>query len=170
MNRLWLSATQQHEKWKQHTKVLPPLRVGNHAYMQNLTGNHQQCWKRTGSVVEVKQHHQHVVKIDGSGRLTLRNHQHLRKLTPFRNVNRDKVIESFIPTACKLENPIAELNKPSEPTGVNTLPHDSLEAEAPNELEQPHSASPTSHNNPKNPSTSVSTHHRTTNTKKVRRP
>ena len=135
--------SREHEKWEQHTKVLPPLRVGDHVYVQNLTGNHPRRWERTGSVVEVKQHHQYVVKIDGSGRLTLRNRQHLRKFTPFRNVNRDKVIESFIPTACEQEDPIAEINKPSEPTDVNTIPHDSLEADAPNELEQPHSASPT---------------------------
>ena len=90
--------SREHEKWGQHTKVLPPLRVGDHVYMQNLTGNHPRRWERTGSVVEVKQHHQYVVKIDGSGRLTLRNRQHLRKFIPFRTGNRDTFIESLIPT------------------------------------------------------------------------
>ena len=72
-----------HEKWTQHTRTLPPLRTGDHVYLQNLTGNHPQRWERTGIVVEVRQYHQYVIRVDGSGRTTIRNRQHLRKFTPF---------------------------------------------------------------------------------------
>ena len=87
----------EHEKWQEHTRALPPLRVGDNVYVQNLVGNHPKRWERTGIVVEVRQFHQYVVKLDGSGRLTLRNRQHLRKFTPFNKRNRETVIESFIP-------------------------------------------------------------------------
>ena len=47
-------------------------------------------------MVEVRQFHQYVVKVDGSGRLTLRNRQHLRKFTPFNTMNRENLIESLL--------------------------------------------------------------------------
>ena len=37
----------------------------------------------TGTVVEVRQYHQYVIRMDGTGRVTIRNRQHLRKFTPF---------------------------------------------------------------------------------------
>ena len=88
--------TREREKWEEHTRALPPLCVGDNVYVQNLVGNHPRRWERTGVVVEVKQHHQYVVKFNGSGRLTLRNRQHLRKFTPF-CPDRDEVIKSIAP-------------------------------------------------------------------------
>ena len=85
------------EKWQEHTKSLPDLRVGDHVFLQNLTGNHPKRWERTGTIVEVRQFHQYVVKIDGSGRLTLRNRQHLRKYVPFSKPTRDEIVESLSP-------------------------------------------------------------------------
>ena len=87
----------EHEKWQQHTQPLPPLRVGDHVYLQNLTGNHPKRWERTGAVVEVRQFHQYVVRVDGSGRLTIRNRQHLRKFQPFHTESRDEAIEMLMP-------------------------------------------------------------------------
>ena len=75
--------SREHEKWSEHTRKLPPLRVGDHVFLQNLTGNHPRRWDRTGTVVEVKQFHQYVVRVDGTGRVTLRNRQHLRKFIPY---------------------------------------------------------------------------------------
>ena len=88
--------TREQEKWNQHTRPLPSLKVGDNVYIQNLTGNHPKRWERTGRVVEVRQFHQYVVKVDGSGRLTLRNRQHLRKFTPFNTMNRENLIESLL--------------------------------------------------------------------------
>ena len=75
----------EHERWNEHTHRLPPLQVGDHVYLQNLVGNHPRIWERTGTVVEVRQYHQYVIRVDGSGRVTIRNRQHLRKFTPFNN-------------------------------------------------------------------------------------
>ena len=90
----------EHEKWAEHTKLLQPLEIGDHVYIQNLIGNHPKRWERTGVIVEVKQFHQYVVRVDGSGRVTLRNRQHLRKFTPFRpEQSRNLVVDrSVTPT------------------------------------------------------------------------
>ena len=71
------------EKWNLKTSTLTPLKVGDHVYIQNLSGNSPLRWERTGIVMEVRDHHQYSVKVDGSGRITLRNRKHLRKFVPF---------------------------------------------------------------------------------------
>ena len=73
------------DTWAEHTKRLPPLAVGDSVRVQNQTGHHPNKCDKTGSVVEVRQHDQYVVKIDGSGRVTLRNRRFLRKFSPVRN-------------------------------------------------------------------------------------
>ncbi len=99
------------EKWSEHTKVLPALKVGDHVYIQNLVGNYPRRWDRTGIVVEVRQHHQYVVKVDGSGRVTLRNRQHLRKFVPFtQRPTNDQLIASMPPVGSP---------GPRHPSGTN---------------------------------------------------
>ena len=105
--------SREHEKWKEHTKALPALRIGDHVFIQNLVGNHPRRWERTGTVVEVRQFHQYVIKIDGSGRLTLRNRQHLRKYTPFQVQPRDSIIESLSP-AISIREPAEAHESPSQ--------------------------------------------------------
>ena len=63
------------------TRELQPLSVGDCVLVQNQMGNHPSKWDITGVVVEVKDFDQYVLKIDGSGRLTLRNRKFLRKIT-----------------------------------------------------------------------------------------
>ena len=70
------------ERWSEHTRRLPPLAVGNHVRIQNQIGPHPGRWDKTGQVVEVRQHDQYVVRVDGSGRVTLRNRQFLRRFFP----------------------------------------------------------------------------------------
>ena len=70
------------ERLSEHTRVLPPLAVGNTVRIQNQTGPHPTKWDKTGIVVEVRQFDQYVVRVDGSGRVTLRNRKFLRKYTP----------------------------------------------------------------------------------------
>lgn len=82
------------ERWSEHTRQL-----------QNQVGNFPKKWDKTGQVVEVRQHNQYVVKVDGSGRVTLRNRQFLRQYTPVvkkRNIPRslsDDILNS-IPKHC----------------------------------------------------------------------
>ena len=70
------------EYWSEHTKKLRPLEVGNYVRLQNQTGPHPKKWDKTGRVIEVRQYDQYVVRVDGSGRKTLRNRKFLRKYTP----------------------------------------------------------------------------------------
>ena len=71
-----------HEAWSEHTKKLPPLGVGAKVFIQNQVGNNPRRWERTGTVVETKDHDQYNVKVDGTGRLTLRNRRFLRQFSP----------------------------------------------------------------------------------------
>ena len=71
-----------HEQWSEHTKRLPPLQVGDHVRIQNQTGNFPKRWDKTGTVIEVHQFDQYVIKVDGSGWLTLQNCKFLHKYLP----------------------------------------------------------------------------------------
>ena len=72
----------QHELWSEHTTKLKPLVVGSKVFIQNQVGNKPRRWDKTGVVMECKDYDQYVVKVDGTGRLTLRNRKFLRLLTP----------------------------------------------------------------------------------------
>ena len=67
----------------EHTRTLSPLTPGQVVLVQNQAGNKPKRWDRTGLVVEVKKHDQYLVKMDGSGRATLRNRRFLRPTTPY---------------------------------------------------------------------------------------
>ena len=69
------------ESLREHSQPLRPLAVGDRCYVQNQTGNFPRRWDRSGTVVEDLGHDSYNVKIDGSGRLTRRNRQFLRKFT-----------------------------------------------------------------------------------------
>ena len=70
------------EKLNEHSKNLEELTVGDRCFVQNQTGNHPKRWDRTGVVVDAGRNDQYTVKIDGSGRVTLRNRRFLRKFKP----------------------------------------------------------------------------------------
>ena len=70
------------ECWSEHTRRLPPLRVGDTVRIQNQTGPNPTKWDKTGAVIEVRQFDQYLIRVDGSGRATLRNQRFLRKYTP----------------------------------------------------------------------------------------
>ena len=125
----------EHEKWGEHTRALTPLKVGDHVYIQNLVGNHPRRWERTGNIVEVRQFDQYVVRVDGSGRLTIRNRKHLRKFTPFNSLGREELIESFTPMISHSE----ETPTRSTSTGDHTdsqVPTEPFVEEQPPELSE----------------------------------
>ena len=69
------------ESLQLRTRTLSRLTVGMIVQIQNQVGNHPTRWDNTGVVVEVKEHNQYVVKVHGTGRLTLRNRQFLRHIS-----------------------------------------------------------------------------------------
>ena len=67
------------ENWSLHTKKLTPLKVGDTVRIQNQVGSKPRHWDKTGMVVEVRQYDQYLVRVDGSGRISMRNRKFLRK-------------------------------------------------------------------------------------------
>ncbi len=61
------------ESLQTHSRPLRPLTTGDRVFLQNQHGPNPTKWDRSGLVVESLGHDQYRVKIDGSGRLTLRN-------------------------------------------------------------------------------------------------
>ena len=70
------------ERWSERTKRLPLLKVGDFVRMQNQVGPQPLKWDKTGTVIEVRQFDQYVVKVEGSGRVTLRNRKFFRRFSP----------------------------------------------------------------------------------------
>ena len=65
-------------RWQEHSVGLSPLRCGDEVHVQNQHGNHPTKWDQGGTITEVLQYHQYVVKMTSSGRHTTRNRHHLR--------------------------------------------------------------------------------------------
>ena len=85
------------ERLSEHTKVLPELTAGDNVRIQNQVGPNPLKWDKTGKVIEVHQHDQYVVKLDGSGRVTMRNRKFLRKFSPFMTKAADMTLPRYMP-------------------------------------------------------------------------
>ncbi|RUS76716.1 hypothetical protein EGW08_015519 [Elysia chlorotica] len=72
----------QAERLSANTRLLQQLRVGDCVRIQNQVGPNPTKWDKTGIIIEVRQFDQYVVRVDGSGRVTLRNRKFLRKYVP----------------------------------------------------------------------------------------
>ena len=72
------------ERWSQNTRDLKPLQVGEKVMVQNQhgAGKIAKKWDKSGLVVEDLGFNKYRIKVDGSGRLTDRNRQFLRKFSP----------------------------------------------------------------------------------------
>jgi hypothetical protein len=70
------------ESLRAHSRPLRPLNPGDTVFIQNQQGNNPTKWDRSGIVVESIGNDQYRIKVDGSGRLTLRNRRFIRAYTP----------------------------------------------------------------------------------------
>ena len=89
VDKRWSSQLQQREKimlenhlkieetYNSHAKSLPELQIGTRVLCQNMRS---MKWDRSGTIVEAGQYRQYFIKLDGSGRITLRNRRHIRKI------------------------------------------------------------------------------------------
>ncbi len=108
------------ERWSEYTRQLPPLKVSDTVRIQNQTGPYPTKWDRTGVVLEVRQHDRYVVRVDGSGRATVRNRKFLRKFTPVRTpIPRRSILDDL------------RILPPHPPADTGT--QDSSKAQTPNE-------------------------------------
>jgi len=69
------------EKLNSHARQLPQLEPGERVFIQNQHGPHPNKWDRSGVVLESLGHDQYSVKVDGTGRVTIRNRRFLRHYT-----------------------------------------------------------------------------------------
>ena len=94
--------------------------------IQNQTGPHQNKWNWTGTVIEVRQFHQYLIRIDRSGRQTLRNRKFLRKFIPmYQPPKRRSIIEDI---ACLPPNPPPDHDDTAispSPSALNPTPTNS---------------------------------------------
>jgi hypothetical protein len=118
------------ERWSEHTRRLPSLKVGDTVRIQNQTGQFPLKWDKTGRVVEVRQFDQYVVRVDGSGRVTLRNRKFLRKYVPVcPSALPNNHLQNFTPILSYKGNksnnqPTAiTLHQPNTPALPKTSPH-----------------------------------------------
>ena len=72
----------------EHTKILKLLKVNQVVMVQNQTGNSPLRWDKSGLVVEVLGFDKYRIKLDGTGRMTIRNRRFLRPITPYTNLSR----------------------------------------------------------------------------------
>ena len=112
------------ERWTEHTHQLPPLRVGDHVRLQNQTGHHPTKWDKTGLVIEVRQFNQYLVKTDGSGKVTLRNRQFLRKFIPVQPREPRLTISNYLTYQSLPASP--DPTSSPLPTAIDTSPSHTL--------------------------------------------
>lgn len=70
------------ETLRRNAKQVKSLHVGDKCFLQNNVGHHPRRWDRSGTVVDVCENDQYIIKIDGSGRVVTRNRRHLRRFIP----------------------------------------------------------------------------------------
>ena len=102
------------ESLQTHCRPLRPLSVGDRVFLQNQQGPNPTKWDRSGLVVESLNHDQYRVKVDGSGRLTLRNRRFLRAYTPVDPSNPQQ--------SATLTPPRSSLGEQTIPNPTNTAP------------------------------------------------
>ena len=97
------------ESLKAHSHPLRPLTLDERVFLQNQQAPNPTKWDCSGVEVESPGHDQYRVKVDGSGRVTLRNRRFLRAYTPA-----TPSIRSQQPTASQLPTSSADqcLNPP----------------------------------------------------------
>ncbi|XP_041472552.1 uncharacterized protein LOC121421818 [Lytechinus variegatus] len=84
---------------------------------------HPLKWDKTGVVIEVRQHDQYLVRVDGSGRITLRNRKFLRHYTPVHRPLPPRTVEDDLRTR----------SYPDTSSAPSTLPP----ADVPSKLQSP---------------------------------
>ena len=90
------------ETLEKGSKDFIPLQAGDHVFVQNQGSNlkNQKKWDREGTILKKGENDQYLVKVRGTGRLTLRNRRFLRKIVHRpANVNQHADIQPIQPSA-----------------------------------------------------------------------
>lgn len=109
-----------------HSRPLRSLTIGERVFIQNQRGTHPTKWDRSGTVVESPGYDQYRIKVDGSGRLTLRNRRFLRAYTPATPSIPQQSPALSLPTG--IVEPPSHSSPPSPPPRPQEAPQPSLTA------------------------------------------
>ena len=108
------------ERLTEHSKPLKPLREGDAVLIQNQIPNSTRSkkWDRQGTVVSTGEHDQYLVRVTGSGRLTLRNRQFLRRFQiPTDSLNRiGNTTDRWADSQSNNKDPISSTDVGSQPS------------------------------------------------------
>ena len=77
---LRLCFVRQVDSLSRHVRQLPPVPPGATVIIQNQSGPYDKRWERTDVVVESRPHDEYLVRVHGSGRVTLMNRKFLRQI------------------------------------------------------------------------------------------
>ena len=66
-------------KYNEGAKLLNELKISDKVLCQN---ERSKKWDKSGTIIEVKKHRQYLVRMTGSGRVSLRNRRHLHVIVP----------------------------------------------------------------------------------------
>jgi hypothetical protein len=122
--------------------------------LQNQTGPYPNKWDKTGLIVEVRQFDQYVVRVDGSGRVTLRNRKFLRKYAPV--IPRDPLLMLPGPVSTPSDSTQRHDSAPLNKQSLQPLNPDMLHGSRP--LDTPTSAEPPALQSPPCPAPSSTPH------------
>ena len=118
LHKDWLITAEEREKhfsqhtqkiineYNNHSHALKPLPIRSQVLIQSLTMKNKLRWTQTGTIVEILPFRQYKIRLDGSGRIVLRNRRHLK---PCHIIN-----PSIIPSADTL-NPQPNITPPEQP-------------------------------------------------------
>ena len=77
------------------TRRLKELELGDIVQIQNQKGPDALRWSKSRVVVDIRSHNQYGIRMNGSGRITLRNRKFLRKIEPLHRMNiEEEVVRS----------------------------------------------------------------------------
>ena len=110
--------------------------MGDHVRVQNQIVNHPPRWDKTGVVIEICQYHQHVIRVDDSDRVTIRNHKFLWKYTSVHQLDRRCVLDDL--KCLPISN---SSDHSSTPTTLSNVPIQSnvpLSSDSPKAFAPPH--------------------------------
>ena len=111
------------EKWNKSAKPLQRITHGAEVFCQNLK---TKTWDRSGRVVECLPYRQYKIKIDGTGRITLRNRRHIRQRysgTMLTQNTTDDTPTSFTPTHSTFTSDDNSISLTSNPSGQHVTAH-----------------------------------------------
>lgn len=93
-------------------RQLRPLSPGTRVRMQNQASG---TWDRTGLIVEALPYRQYTVRLDGSGRISLRNRKHLRPVAESTPPPAPPTLRPPTPPAAQPTTTPAQVSTPTQP-------------------------------------------------------